>query len=186
VLYGSGHEIPASASAYAALFVDVYAQALGEWARPIVLVAAFTTMISTTLTVTDGLPRALEGAIGRLRTEEDPSAPMNRPIYAIAMVVVTLGGLTIIHQLSANLKALVDFATTVSFVVAPVLAVMNLRAITDEAVVPADREATLAVNYFFAGHNNKLTADVSRLQSRIGNGGEDDGWRVRAQWDVSF
>lgn len=48
-------------------------------------------------------------------------------------------------------------------------------------------EYTAALNWFFAGHNNKLTLDVSHLSL------EDtvlarnvDGQRVRFQWDVSF
>ncbi|MGD8374847.1 MAG: porin [Acidobacteriota bacterium] len=52
--------------------------------------------------------------------------------------------------------------------------------------LPADREATLAVNWFFDGHNNKLTADVSRLKSQGSAGTDDQGWRVRAQWDITF
>ena len=48
-------------------------------------------------------------------------------------------------------------------------------------------ELTFAANWFFAGHNNKLTFDISRLRL-------DDGWfnrqesesRARLQWDVSF
>ena len=52
--------------------------------------------------------------------------------------------------------------------------------------VPADREATFVSNFFFAGHDNKLTADLSYLESTLPGGAEDDGWRVRLQWDISF
>jgi phosphate-selective porin len=48
-------------------------------------------------------------------------------------------------------------------------------------------EYTLAANWFFAGHNNKLTLDFSHLTlddglSRI----DDSANRIRFQWDVSF
>ncbi len=52
--------------------------------------------------------------------------------------------------------------------------------------IPADRELTLGANWFFNGHNNKLTMDVSRLESTLFQGSEDSGWRARLQWDVSF
>lgn len=46
-------------------------------------------------------------------------------------------------------------------------------------------EAMGVVNWFFAGHANKLTADVSRLW--LAQPGPDkQEWRVRLQWDVSF
>jgi hypothetical protein len=44
------------------------------------------------------------------------------------------------------------------------------------------REHTVAVNYFFAGHRNKITLDYSHL-TQPGFTPED---RVRLQWDVSF
>ena len=48
-------------------------------------------------------------------------------------------------------------------------------------------ELTLAANWFFAGHNNKLTLDYSYLTVDDGlTGIDDDANRVRLQWDVSF
>ena len=57
---------------------------------------------------------------------------------------------------------------------------------TQGVELPADREATMALNWFFFGHDNKLTADVSYLMSEGELGTEDTGWRARFQWDVSF
>ncbi len=45
------------------------------------------------------------------------------------------------------------------------------------------REHTVAVNWFFAGHRNKLTADYSHLTREGGFSPVD---RVRLQWDVTF
>jgi len=64
-----------------------------------------------------------------------------------------------------------------------VAAVNTIEGISE---VPADRELTLGMNWFFSGHHNKLTLDTSRLKSTIGAGSEDTGWRARLQWDVSF
>ena len=47
-------------------------------------------------------------------------------------------------------------------------------------------EAALVLNYFFFGHNNKLTLDVSRINDRSGEPGKRWENRVRLQWDVSF
>jgi len=48
-------------------------------------------------------------------------------------------------------------------------------------------ELTLAANWFFAGHNNKLTLDYSFLTIDDGfTGIDDDTNRIRFQWDVSF
>ena len=48
-------------------------------------------------------------------------------------------------------------------------------------------EFTLGANWFFAGHNNKLTVDYSFLTVDDGfTGIDDDANRIRFQWDVSF
>ena len=48
-------------------------------------------------------------------------------------------------------------------------------------------EFTIGANWFFKGHNNKLTLDYSRLKldDSILNQNESEN-RLRFQWDVSF
>ena len=49
------------------------------------------------------------------------------------------------------------------------------------------QEFTIGANWFFNGHNNKLTLDYSYLTIDDGALGlDDDGSRVRLQWDISF
>jgi hypothetical protein len=53
---------------------------------------------------------------------------------------------------------------------------------------PSDRqeELTGAVNWFFRGHANKLTLDVSRISLQQPNAPDLTRGRVRLQWDVHF
>jgi phosphate-selective porin len=50
----------------------------------------------------------------------------------------------------------------------------------------AENEWTLAFNWFFAGHRNKLTLDFSRLHDRNEEVGRRWENRIRLQWDISF
>ena len=57
----------------------------------------------------------------------------------------------------------------------------------DTAVRDDDRrEWTLAANWFFSGHDNKLTADFSRLELDQADGPTLSDHRFRFQWDISF
>jgi hypothetical protein len=47
------------------------------------------------------------------------------------------------------------------------------------------REYTLAASWFFNGHLNKLTADVTFFKFDFPEFADQDQWRVRLQWDVS-
>jgi len=49
----------------------------------------------------------------------------------------------------------------------------------------ANKEYTLAANWFFNGHRNKLTVDLAYLKIREEAGSEND-WRFRLQWDISL
>lgn len=154
VLHGTGQEIPSSGVAFAALVVDMYGRVLGDWARPLILVAAFTTMVSTTLAVSDGFPRALVKALHRLGGPERAHEPAQPRIYWASLALLMLSSLAIISFFQANLKALVDFATTVSFVIAPLLAVLNYRAVC-AAEVPVEHRPGRALR---AGHLVSITA----------------------------
>ena len=47
-------------------------------------------------------------------------------------------------------------------------------------------EYSLAVNYFFKGHANKLTAEITRLEFDDPILGTDERYRFRLQWDILF
>ena len=58
---------------------------------------------------------------------------------------------------------------------------------TDRAIDNEREEYSVAANWFFSGHNNKLTLDYSYLTLEDGLAKVDDSAnRVRLQWDVSF
>jgi phosphate-selective porin len=48
------------------------------------------------------------------------------------------------------------------------------------------QEFTGGINWFFAGHRNKLTLDASHLTLAVPTGKDLTEQRVRLQWDVSF
>lgn len=133
-LHGSGASLPASGVAFSAMLVDLYAQSLGEWSRPIIAVAALTTMFSTTLAVTDAYPRALRALIelSGMASPEGSPEHKHRARYVGALLLVSIGALAVIHYFGRHFTALIDFATTVSFLAAPLVAWLNIKLLTSE------------------------------------------------------
>ena len=133
VMYGSGAHFSKSGAGFAGQLIDMYTQALGEWSRPIIGLAAFTTMFSTTLTVTDAFPRVL-----RKSTEIIFQKYFNNKntsyLYWIGMAIVASGGLIIIAFLLDDMTLLVDLATTLSFLTAPILAYINYKVVTGKTM----------------------------------------------------
>lgn len=128
VIHGSGRELPPQAGPFAAGLIALYTETLGSWSRPLIAVAAFTTMFSTTLAVTDGFPRVLQRATGLLAPRLD-SRRLDR-LYWIWMLVVVGGALLVIRSFLDRLTLMVDLATTLSFLTAPVLSWFNLKVVT--------------------------------------------------------
>lgn len=83
------------------------------------------------------------------------------------------------HNLFPSIPAPLEFAVRYAFIDEP-------NSI-DRALENEREELTFGANWFFSGHNNKLTLDVSHLALEDGLlGRSESGHRVRLQWDVSF
>ncbi|HBQ18196.1 MAG TPA: permease [Myxococcales bacterium] len=143
VLHGSGVEVEDRPGAFAAQLISLYTESLGEWARPLIGAAAFATMFSTTLTVVDGFPRALSVLIDRFQRPEQEEPAGRRsdrtPAYWVSLAAITLGALTILAFLASSMRTLIDLATTLSFLSAPLLSLLNHRAVTSEEVTKEHR-----------------------------------------------
>ena len=126
-LYGRGESFAPAGGAFAAQLIRIYSDALGGWSRPLILVAAFSTMFSTTLSCTDGFPRVLRRA--GLLLWPQLSARGDR-LYWWGMGLVVSGSLLLISVFRGHLTFMVDLATTVSFLTSPVLGYFNYRVVT--------------------------------------------------------
>jgi Mn2+/Fe2+ NRAMP family transporter len=142
LMHGQGLTFENSASKFAAQVIDFYTTSLGGWARPVIGTAAFLVMLSTVATVVDAFPRVLAALVAQLRfafspqSTTDVSVPSegDRRIYRASFAVLCAGALAILIWGMSSFTALVDLATTLSFLTAPVLSYFNHRAIHAEEV----------------------------------------------------
>ena len=127
VFYGSGVELERSGTKFATQIVKLYTHYLGEWATPVIAIAAFTAMFSTSLTVIDAYPRSL--AVG-LKLVYKKLRVSSRHLQWMWVGIGCLISLIIINSFLERLTALVDLATTIAFLSGPVFAFLNYRLIT--------------------------------------------------------
>jgi Mn2+/Fe2+ NRAMP family transporter len=139
VMHGRGVALSDAPAGFAAQVIALYTETLGAWIGPVVGTAAFAVMFSTTLTVLDGFPRALSALSARFAGPENELEPTGQGrAYWIAMAVLGGGAVLLLALFLTSLKDLVDVATTLSFLTAPILSAMNHRAIfADEVPLPA-------------------------------------------------
>lgn len=128
VMYGTGIELSNSSSAFANQLIGMYTKSIGDWSYLIIAAAAFSTMFSTSITVLDGYGRAMD-RMTKLIFKKD-----FKRTYLIWITIVAIGGYLVIAQFLNDLKSLVDLATTLSFVVAPLAAYLNYKVIFSKEV----------------------------------------------------
>ena len=117
----------------AGLGIVKYSATLGDWTRPVVLVAVVTTMLSTTLTLMDGAPRVIERSIFVLRSGTTTvTPPSSGPVYWWSLLLLVALTLVVMALFIGNLTTMVDFATIVSFLTGPILGFLTLRAVTSD------------------------------------------------------
>lgn len=122
LLFTEGTELPQGTAAFAAGIVGLYTEAIGEWSQWIIGAAAFSAMLGTCIACLDGYSRALARSYRSLQAA--PSGSM-RSNERMALALVATGALTLILAFPSDIRTLVDVATTLSFVVAPVVAAAN-------------------------------------------------------------
>lgn len=154
VMHGGAKLPPESAVGFAIMVIELYTKTLGEWSRYLIGGCAVMVMFSTTLTVVDGFPRALNALRERWRGPEQPGDDaIARPdplTYWIAAAVIAAGSLIILRFYLTRFKQLIDLATTISFFTAPVLAVLNHRAVTGDEVPAEHRPSRSMIAFSWA------------------------------------
>lgn len=129
VMFHSGESFANGGVQFSNQLLALYTRSIGEWSYPILAVAAIATMFSTTLTVLDAYPRVLTPVLEALSRPVEKEQNHRRLQY-LWMVMLMLGAVLLISVFSERMKLLVDLATSLSFVTAPVLALLNLKAVT--------------------------------------------------------
>lgn len=154
IMHASGQRFSSEGTVFSLQLVDLYASTLGGWSRPVIMVAVLTTMFSTTLTVMDGFPRSIARTLKVLRSGP-PAEPRRQeddgPLYWSALAVLAVLTVVVLTFFVGNLTTMIDFATTVSFVTAPILGWLNLTAVQGENVPEADRPGRGLVGLSWVG-----------------------------------
>lgn len=138
MMFGSGTVFSQNGAVFAAQFVEIYRKTLGSWAGPVVTLAAISTMFSTVLTVVDAYPRSLavgvETAWGRV-----PFGWGKRMFHGVWMVLVGVVAWVLITHFTSNMKGMVDLATIIAFLSAPVFAWINFLVVTGPGMPEGSR-----------------------------------------------
>ncbi len=162
-MYQTGATFSPQGTTFAGQVVDLYAATLGDWTLPIVYAAVLSTMFSTSLTVIEGYPRALERTVAVLRSSTLEEANKleqhsGRPgaVYRWALGVLAVATVLVHATFLGAMTTLVDVATIVAFLTAPALAYLNLRTpVVSGRIAAGPRVAGVVVRRSRVAHGHR-------------------------------
>lgn len=130
VMYGTGKHFSDNGVAFSEQLVALYSGSIGSWSTSIIAIVVLITMFSTALTVIDGYPRSLEGSIIQLFPSLEK---MSRKLYIFWAIFLSIAAVIIIGIFTKDMVALLKFATVLSFLTAPVFAIINYKIVTSSS-----------------------------------------------------
>jgi Mn2+/Fe2+ NRAMP family transporter len=138
LVYGTGQSLNASSAGFANDIISLYTENNGDWSELLIAASAFSIMFGTCIAVFDGYARAGRRVIVLLQNKEGLNQSNSR-LYSFLLLVIGGGALAIYYFFGTSLKSLVDIATSISFVIAPIIAIVNFQLVShlpEEAARP--------------------------------------------------
>jgi Mn2+/Fe2+ NRAMP family transporter len=132
MMFGTDSEIPDGAGPFAVSVIGMFTAFIGEWSYIIIAAAAFSIMFGTCIAVFDGYSRSIERSTALFLSREKEKSSVG--IYNISLAVVAIGSFSLVFFFGKHMKSLIDLAMTISFLIAPVIAVVNLRLVTGKYI----------------------------------------------------
>jgi Mn2+/Fe2+ NRAMP family transporter len=123
IMFGTGEQFADKGADFAAQLCNLYTIHLGDWSLYIIATAAILTLFSSLITVMDGYPRSYSSILNLMT--KDKSEESN--YYWMTMVAMSVLSLIIVGYLTRNMRQLIDLATILSFLAAPLFAIINLK-----------------------------------------------------------
>lgn len=127
IMYGTGEQFSNNGVVFSKQLVSLYSGSIGSWSTTIIGIVVLITMFSTALTVIDGYPRSLAGSLVQLFPSLEKK---NNKLYIFWTIFLSIAAVIIIGLFTKNMVALLEFATILSFLAAPVFAIFNFKIVT--------------------------------------------------------
>ena len=125
-IYGTQEILSESAGIFSNQLIHLYTDNLGYWSYYLIAFAAFSTMLSTTITALDASPRAMGITTELIFNKKIKHA------YLFWLIILLFGTIIIFFSFTSQMGLLIKIATILSFLTAPFYAIMNYLLISSK------------------------------------------------------
>ncbi|MEW7290492.1 Nramp family divalent metal transporter [Aquimarina sp. 2304DJ70-9] len=132
LVFGTGKTLPRDSVGFASNIIGLYTTTIGNWSYLIIAISSFSIMLGTSLGVFDGYARTLQRTTKLLFSSNSRNDKKQnyRQIYLGSLFILAIGSLSISVFFRGQFKGLIDLATTISFLIAPLVAIANFKLVS--------------------------------------------------------
>ena len=134
LLFNTGDSLPDNNVSFATGVVNLFATQLGSWAFMVIAAAGFSIMLGTCIGAMDGYARSTARVIAVMNNRQEKNTD-----YLLWLTLITLGGILVIGFFMASFNQLIGLATTISFLIAPIIAILNYQLIFSQHLTKAQQ-----------------------------------------------
>lgn len=134
VSYGSGNTLDGNTMQFSQKLINVFTQNLGSWSFALIALAAFGTIYGTLITVWDAMARCFVRSLLSFKGAEKSKTINPEKAYMIMVSVIGIGATLLFIFSRDSVIQMLEFATIISFILAPAIAILNWKAILSSEV----------------------------------------------------
>lgn len=134
LVFSSGESMPIDNISFTGKVISLFTLSFGNWSFYLIAIASFAIMFGTSIGVLDGYARTLSKIMELFKGEEE-----SPQMYTRWLAVTGIGSMLVIYFFNNNFSALINFATTLSFLIAPFIAVINFKLVTGNDLKTEDQ-----------------------------------------------
>tara|TARA_B100000780_G_scaffold274584_1_gene239819 strand:- start:253 stop:1524 length:1272 start_codon:yes stop_codon:yes gene_type:complete len=141
VMHVPGTELETSSVGFSRQLIELFTETIGSWSFPLISIAIIFVMLSTLIAVVDGMTRVAVGI-----TESVSRKPSEKR-YNIYLGVLTLLAILTLATMLKSFTIFINITSVIVFVVSPILAFLNHRAMWSDRV-PKDLQPSILLKYW--------------------------------------
>jgi len=141
VMHVSGTELETSSVGFSRQLIELFTETIGTWSFPLISIATIFVMLSTLIAVVDGMTRVAVGI-----TESVLKEPSEK-LYNIYLGVLILLAILTLATMLKSFTIFITITSVIVFVVSPILAFLNHRAMWSDRV-PKDLQPGILLKYW--------------------------------------
>ncbi len=135
-VFGSGRLLDGNTVEFSNNLLQVFTTNLGQWSYSVIAIAAFGTIYGTLIVSMDGFTRSFVlGAMTLIRSGDHHKEENNSiGLYIVVLIIIAFGGFFLFTQFPGGMIKILEAATICIFLLAPIIAFLNLRLIKSSAI----------------------------------------------------